>query len=293
MAVLIDPPSWPAHGTVFSHLISTSSLEELHAFAEGAGIPSRAFDEDHYDVPARRYRGLVERGAREVTGSDLVRALIASGLRVPARRRGPKLRAALSSRWTSVLPRDPALGAELLDRWSEPHRRYHTPTHLLAVLEALDALLEPADEPLRQAAVLAAWFHDAVYEGAAGEDEHASAVLAVDLLSGRVPASTVGEVERLVLLTAGHDPEADDRAGQLLCDADLSVLGSDASEYDRYTAAIRQEYAHIPETAFIEGRRTVLRRLLMLDPLFRTGKAQACWAARAHGNLVRELASLD
>lgn len=289
MAVLIDPPSWPAHGTVFSHLVSTSSLRELHAFAEAAGIPRRAFDEDHYDVPAHRYRELVDRGAEEVSGADLVRALIASGLRIPARRRGPKLRAALASRWRTVLPQHPALGEELLDRWGEQHRRYHTPTHLLAVLEALDVLLDPPDDALRRPVVLAAWFHDAVYQGASGDDERASADLAVKRLAGLIPSSEVREVERLVLLTIGHDPTEGDRAGQLLCDADLAVLGGSEAEYQRYAAAVRDEYAHIPDAAFIDGRRSVLAQLIALDPLFRTATGRQRWADRALRNLRHEL----
>ena len=293
MAVLIDPPSWPAHGTVFSHLVSTSSLEELHSFAVAAGIPRRAFDEDHYDVPAGRYRELVHQGAKEVSGADLVRALIASGLRVPARRRGPKLRAALSVRWASLLPDAPALGAELLDRWAEPHRRYHTQTHLLAVLEALDQLLEPADEPLRKAVLFGAWFHDAVYDGAAGEDERSSADLAVERLAGQLDAHMVQEVERLVLLTVTHDPGPEDRAGQLLCDADLSVLAGAPQDYGRYTLAIREEYAHIPDEEFTAGRRAVLQRLLGLRPLYRTAAAQGRWTERARTNLTHELLSLE
>jgi predicted metal-dependent HD superfamily phosphohydrolase len=289
MAVLIDPPSWPAHGTVFSHLVSTSSLRELHAFADAAGIPRRAFDEDHYDVPERRYRELVDRGAEEVSGADLVRALIASGLRIPARRRGPKLRAALASRWTTLLPQAPDLGEELLDRWGEQHRRYHTPTHLLAVLEALDVLLDPPDDALRRPVLLAAWFHDAVYQGAAGDDERASADLAVKRLAGLIPSSEVREVERLVLLTIGHDPAEGDRAGQLLCDADLAVLGGSESEYQGYAAAVREEYAHIPDAAFIEGRRSVLTQLIALDPLFRTATGRQRWADRALRNLRHEL----
>ena len=56
--IYIDPPRWPAHNTVFSHLVSDTSLAELHSFAADAGIAFRAFDLDHYDVPARRYRDL-------------------------------------------------------------------------------------------------------------------------------------------------------------------------------------------------------------------------------------------
>ncbi len=81
MAILIDPPAWPAHGTVFSHLVSDASFEELHDFAAQAGLPSRAFDRDHYDVPVRRYDGLVELGAEPVRSKELVQRLIGSGLR--------------------------------------------------------------------------------------------------------------------------------------------------------------------------------------------------------------------
>lgn len=292
MVVLIDPPSWPAHGTVFSHLVSTSSLEELHGFAAAAGIPLRAFDEDHYDVPARRYSDLVDRGAQPVSGAGLVRALIASGLRVPARRRPAKLRAALSSRWSALLPTDPGLGQELMDRWAEAQRKYHTPSHLLAVLEALDQLLDTSDTAHRQSILLAAWFHDAVYQGVAGEDEQASAALARSRLRPHLPEAAVEEIERLILLTRAHDPVPGDRAGELLCDADLAVLGGSAQEYERYRTAVRLEYAHIPDEAFRQGRSRVLEQLLALDPLFRTRRARHRWTGAARLNLTAELRSL-
>ena len=85
MTVLIDEAVWPAHGTVWAHLVSDESLDELHAFAERAGIPSRAFDNDHYDVPERRWQELVDLGATAVTGRELLRRLQASGLRVRQR----------------------------------------------------------------------------------------------------------------------------------------------------------------------------------------------------------------
>lgn len=87
MAVLLDPPLWPRHGRVWGHLVSDTSLAELHALAERAGIPRRAFDLDHYDVPEERYDELVALGARLVDSRELVRRLRASGLRVPARDR--------------------------------------------------------------------------------------------------------------------------------------------------------------------------------------------------------------
>jgi hypothetical protein len=87
MSVLIDRPAWPAHGTVWSHLVSDISLAELHAFAAANGIPERSFDRDHYDVPRDRYDSLVAAGAHPVGNRELVLRLRASGLRVSGRER--------------------------------------------------------------------------------------------------------------------------------------------------------------------------------------------------------------
>ncbi|MBB2974546.1 hypothetical protein FHX49_000087 [Microbacterium endophyticum] len=90
MAILIDDPRWPAHGMLWAHLVSDSSLDELHQFAAAQGIPRRGFDLDHYDVPEKSHATLVAAGARHVDGHALVKALIASGLRVRAKDRPRK-----------------------------------------------------------------------------------------------------------------------------------------------------------------------------------------------------------
>lgn len=87
MTVLIDPPIWPAHGRLWSHLVSDVSYDELHAFATSLGIPPRLFDHDHYDLPQERYAEAVAAGAMEVSGTTLIRRLIDSGLRVRERDR--------------------------------------------------------------------------------------------------------------------------------------------------------------------------------------------------------------
>jgi hypothetical protein len=87
MSILIDQPAWPAHGTLWSHLVSDTSLAELHAFAAEQGIPRRGFDRDHYDVPQDRYAALVAAGAEPVDFRGLVTRLRASGLRVRAKDR--------------------------------------------------------------------------------------------------------------------------------------------------------------------------------------------------------------
>jgi predicted metal-dependent HD superfamily phosphohydrolase len=290
VVVLIDPAHWPAHGTVFSHLVSDSSLAELHAFAERAGLSARAFDRDHYDVPLARREELIALGAQPVSGTELVRRLRASGLRVTSRERPEHAAFVLRRRWPETLADGASVRDELLERWSEPHRSYHDVTHLLAVLDALVLVAGRGSVPL--VVELAAWFHDAVYDGAAGSDEERSAALAERLLGPLLAEQQVAEVGRLVRLTAGHQPREGDQQGALLCDADLAVLGGEPARYDRYVAAVRQDYAHVSDEDWRRGRAAVLRRLLTLDPLYRTERGQALWLERAHENLNRELAAL-
>ncbi|WP_053175399.1 HD domain-containing protein [Nonomuraea sp. SBT364] len=183
-----------------------------------------------------------------------------------------------------------AAGAELVARWSERHRRYHDLAHLRAVLAALDLLDDEAGDPV--AVRLAAWFHDAVYEGRPGRDEERSAQLAQAMLPRcGVPPARVAEVARLVRLTAAHDTVArGDRNGAVLCDADLAVLGGDG--YEAYARAIRQEYAHVPDDLFRRGRAEVLSRLLAVPRLYRTAAARELWEERARAAMARELTEL-
>ncbi|WP_212770868.1 DUF4031 domain-containing protein, partial [Pseudokineococcus marinus] len=109
MAVLVDPPRWPAHGREWSHLVSDVSLEELHAFARRVGIPARGFEGDHYDVPAERLADLQAAGATLVPAGELLRRLVASGLRVP-KRRGQQV---LGS-WVEVRPGGAAVHVDLV-----------------------------------------------------------------------------------------------------------------------------------------------------------------------------------
>ncbi|WFE32406.1 metal-dependent phosphohydrolase [Micromonospora sp. WMMD975] len=208
----------------------------------------------------------------------------------------------LTARWRETAraagATDPAdvdrAGARLLAGWREPHRHHHTVAHLRAVLDVVDAYADQARHP--DQVRLAAWGHDAVYDPRAGDDanERASADLAGALLTAAgVPAATVAGVRRLVLLTAGHQVGPDDPDGALLCDADLAVLAAAPADYDRYAAAIRREYAHVPEPDFRAGRADVLRRLLALPALYRLPETHARWEAPARANLRRELTALS
>ncbi|GAB1817404.1 hypothetical protein HerbRD11066_05680 [Herbidospora sp. RD11066] len=174
---------------------------------------------------------------------------------------------------------------------------------------------------------LAAWFHDAVYDGRPGIDEERSAQLAQSRLTALTLAPTPGtavthspvtpataphpaagnddapfppaaetpptratvlEVARLVRVTARHSYTEGDVNAAVLCDADLAVLGQDPATYDVYAAAIRQEYRHVPEPLFRMGRGEVLSRLLT-GPLYGTETGRELWERQARENLAREL----
>jgi predicted metal-dependent HD superfamily phosphohydrolase len=287
--ILVDPPRWPAHDTLFAHLVSDASLSELHNLAATIGLNPRAFDHDHYDLPQRLYSAAVDAGAVPVAADELVRRLVASGLRVRTPDKTPTrdmARRALPGYWARLgLGRD--LYVELVSRWSEPHRHYHDVRHLAGTLAALDLIEDDAaSSPVVQ---LAAWFHDAVYAGVAGVDEQQSAELAERML-GDLPPGDVEEVVRLVLLTTHHHPEPGDVAGAALCDADLSILGAIPGRYDVYVRDVRLDYSAVGDESWSVGRTAVLASLLTLDPLYRTPMGRELWAERAKANLVREQA---
>ena len=181
--------------------------------------------------------------------------------------------------------------ADLVARWSEPHRHYHTLDHLAQVLSIVDSHTALAADAA--AVRLAAWFHDAVYDPRATDNEERSAALAESTLAAAgLPAARVAEVARLVRLTAGHAVADGDRNGALLADADLAVLAAPPDAYDRYAAAVRREYAHVPDEAFRAERAAVLLHLLDLPELYRIVPDRVEWTERAVGNLRRELAAL-
>lgn len=179
--------------------------------------------------------------------------------------------------------------------YSAPHRGYHDLRHLSDVLDNVGMLLaRPEAEGVdSDAVVLAAWFHDAVYDGQR-DDEERSAVLAEGSLAAvGLPAQLVTEVARLVRLTQEHRPEPDDRAGHVLCDADLAILAASRTRYDEYVRDVRHEYADLDEATFRAGRARVLRAFMAEPRLFHTSFGQEVWEDAARANLERELRALS
>lgn len=181
-------------------------------------------------------------------------------------------------------------GRDVVARYAEPQRRYHDRRHLAEVLAAL-RLLSDGRAPVP--VVLAAYFHDAVYDPRGSGNEQRSAVLAEQVLRPLgAPAGLTTEVVRLVRLTTAHDPAPDDHAGALLCDADLAVLAADGPRYAAYAADVRAEYAHVDDAAFRLGRSAVLRALLERPSLYATATGRGRWEARARANVEQELSRL-
>ena len=179
--------------------------------------------------------------------------------------------------------------AAVVAAWSEPHRRYHDLAHLAAVLGLLGPLTADAPDPA--AVALAAWYHDVVHDPRRPDNEEVSAARARAGLRGLVPDARIEEVARLVLLTAGHDPEPGDLNGAALCDADLAVLASPPEAYAGYASAVRAEYGHLSDAEFTAGRIAVLERLAALPRLYRL-PAAAEWEPVARANLAAELTVL-
>jgi predicted metal-dependent HD superfamily phosphohydrolase len=191
---------------------------------------------------------------------------------------------------------------ELLARHRQPHRRYHTATHVMWVLRHIDDLAA-ANTPVDLDAVrAAALFHDAVYDPRSPTNEHDSAALARRVLAdcGWEPAR-VERVAALIELTAGHvAPRADDWAddgadtgADILLDADLAILGAEPADYRAYVTGVRAEYAHVADDAWRVGRAAVLRSFLDRPVIYRTTSMQAARERRARANLSAELAELQ
>ena len=189
------------------------------------------------------------------------------------------------------LPQAAALRDELAAAYAGPGRHYHGTLHLTEVLARLEELARAGIEYDTLPVELAAWFHDAVYDGERDAEERSATWAELDL-PPYVGEETAAEVARLVRLTETHQPAEDDANGAALSDADLGILAADRARYDEYAAAVRREYAHVGEEEFRIGRVQVLTTLLNRDPLFHTAHGREAWQGPARANMQRELDAL-
>jgi predicted metal-dependent HD superfamily phosphohydrolase len=200
----------------------------------------------------------------------------------------------LSQRFGKLLHRlgaagDPQpLAHAVLAAWAEPGRRYHDLDHLRDGLAELDSA--PADGADRDRVEAALWFHDAIYDPRADDNEARSAEWARRALAELgVPSAVADDVARLVGLTRHTGPTLDP-SGRLLCDIDLAILGREPEAFDAYDRRIREEYAWVPE--FRAARIGVLTGLLARAPLYQTEHFRRRYETVARTNLGRVLERL-
>lgn len=190
------------------------------------------------------------------------------------------------------LPDGEAVRDELLAAYADPSRGYHDTLHLAEVCFRLDELAEAGATYDRVPVLLAAWFHDGVYDGESGAEARSARWAAAALHGLGRSGGEIAEVVRLVLLTEHHRPEDSDNNGSALSDADLAILAAPADRYREYVATVRTEYAHVPDDLFAAGRAEVLENLLAAPALFHTAYAQEHWESLARANVTAELKTL-
>jgi predicted metal-dependent HD superfamily phosphohydrolase len=190
---------------------------------------------------------------------------------------------------------------DVLVRYAEPHRHYHTATHIMFVLRHLGDIARALDRQASAEVNAAALYHDAIYDPRAADNEERSAALAAaDLAAIGWPPGRCATVATLIVATAGHladPPTASTTAGPvtdtaMLLDADLAILGADPTAYQAYANGVRAEYSHVDDDQWTIGRAAVLQRFLGRGRLFLTEHMHAALDHRARANIEAELAAL-
>lgn len=184
-----------------------------------------------------------------------------------------------------------ALRDELLARYAEPHRKYHTLQHLQECLVTLSDAAQKQQYPGE--VEMALWFHDAIYDTARHDNEALSAQWATEALTqAGVEASAVQRIHALVMATR-HSVAPQTADEKLLVDVDLAILGATPVRFDEYEQQVRDEYAFVPEDVFRSRRKDILAGFLTRPALYATTGFHARLEAAARANLARSLAQLS
>lgn len=180
--------------------------------------------------------------------------------------------------------------AEIERRYAEPGRHYHTLAHLDACLDTFELARGLCDRP--EEAELALWLHDLIWTPHGADNEERSAQWAVECCRGAGLPDELGARVATLILATRHDGASLSGDAAVVADVDLAILGSSYEVFDRYEAAIRAEYASVPDAAFREGRARILRALLARPAIFTTPPLHEALELRARENLIRSLARL-
>lgn len=182
-------------------------------------------------------------------------------------------------------PRDPM--DDLLSRWQEPQRHYHTVQHLRECLVTFAGVAAQARHAAEVEAAL--WFHDAVYNLRESGNEEKSAALAQRVLgTAGVDPQAVERIARMVLATK-HDVTPSSPDEQLCVDVDLAILGAPRERFDAYDRQVQAEYSFVPRPLFRRKRREILASLASRPRLYATGHFHAALDASARANLAHAI----
>ena len=179
---------------------------------------------------------------------------------------------------------------ELMFRYSEPHRKYHTARHLEECFAKLDEVRALATHPAE--VEIALWFHDAVYERRANDNEARSARLAV--AKAQAAGVAPGSAERIhaLIMATRRAAVAHDDDAKVVTDVDSAILGESPAGFDRYEEQIRWEYSWLPGFLFKKEWDSVLRETLARPALFNTQAFRERYETQARANIQRSLARL-
>ncbi len=203
----------------------------------------------------------------------------------------------LAARWASLivaagLGEAGALGDRLIAAYSEPHRRYHGLAHIRFLLDEIDR----RRSSLENAGVVAfsAWFHDAIYDPSAKDNEERSADWARrDMAVAGLPAGQCDAIAGLILKTKSHHAGDAMPDEALFLEMDFAILGAARDVYAQYTSGVREEYAAVPDEAFRAGRAAFLKSVLAQTRVYRTSLYEDEYGARARDNIAWEIKRLD
>ena len=176
-----------------------------------------------------------------------------------------------------------ALHAELLARYAEPHRAYHTQQHLAECLALFAEVRHLAERPAEIEVAL--WFHDAIYDVHRHDNEALSAAWARTALLDAGAAADVAERVADLVLATRHSVAPATPDEQLLVDVDLAILGAAPARFAEYEVQIRVEYAHVPLAVFHEKRGAILAGFLARPVLYGMPALRERFEAPARANL--------
>jgi len=186
---------------------------------------------------------------------------------------------------------DPKLRGELIARYGEPHRKYHTTQHLDECFEKLDDIRPLARYPAE--VELALWFHDAIYDVKRHDNEEKSADWArASAAAAGVSAEACERVYSLILTTR-HKAVPHGTDAEILVDVDLSILGAAPERFDQYERQVREEYAWVPEFVVRRERKAILKEIRARSRIFNTTRFRDRYEQQARSNIERSLERLD